>query len=95
MKNYYTYILSNYDNSVLYIGITNNLVRRTHEHKNNLIESFSSKYKVHKLVYFEETNDANSAISRERQLKAGSRQKKLDLIAKNNPEFNDLYPELL
>jgi putative endonuclease len=92
--NYYIYILTNMGNSVLYTGVTNNLIRRVYEHKNDIVKGFTQKYRVHKLVYFEITDDPNSAISREKQIKAGSRQKKIDLIVKNNPGFHDLYSEI-
>ncbi len=87
---YFVYILSNWNDSVLYIGVTGNLSRRLYEHRNHLVDGSSSKYNTHKLVYFEETNDVNSAISREKQLKGWTRKKKNDLIAKVNPEWKDL-----
>ena len=87
---YFVYMLTNWDDSVLYIGVTGNLPRRLYEHRNHLADGFSSKYNTHKLVYFEETNDVNSAISREKQLKGWTRKKKNDLIAKANPEWKDL-----
>ncbi|PIR27195.1 hypothetical protein COV40_02200 [Candidatus Berkelbacteria bacterium CG11_big_fil_rev_8_21_14_0_20_42_15] len=94
-KQYYVYLMTNYANSVIYIGVTDNLIRRIYEHKNKLVKGFTSKYNVNKLVYFEECPSVLSAISKEKQLKAGSRQKKIDLIIKGNPKFKDLYPELL
>jgi len=94
-SSYYVYILTNLDNSVLYIGVTNNLVRRVYEHKQKLIPGFTSKYNTHKLVYFEELKDANAAIEREKQLKGGSRKKKIALIEKSNPFCEDLYERLL
>ena len=94
--NYYIYILTNRSNSVLYVGMTNDLVRRVYEHKNHLDQdSFTSKYNVTKLVYFECTNDVRAAIEREKQLKGGSRMKKFFLIREQNPTFEDLYPSLL
>ena len=87
---YFVYILSNWDDSVLYIGVTGNLPRRLYEHRNHLVEGFSSKYNTEKLVYFEETIAVYSAISREKQLKGWTRKKKNDLIAKKNPEWKDL-----
>ena len=81
---------------VYYIfGITSNLVKRIYEYKNNIIEGFSKKYNVHKLVYYEITNDIESAIRREKQLKKWNRKWKLELIEKNNPEWKDLYFELI
>ena len=94
-KTYFVYILTNKTNKVLYVGVTNNLEKRVFEHKNNISEkSFTATYNVHKLVYFEETSDINSALNREKQIKAGSRQKKLDLINKVNPEWKDLLDGL-
>ena len=87
---YYIYILSNWNDSVLYIGVTGNLPRRLYEHKNGLVEGFTKKYNVHKLVYYEHTNDVYSAISREKQLKKWRRQKKNDLINNANPQWKDL-----
>ena len=87
---YYVYILSNWDDSVIYIGVTNNLPKRLYEHRNHLADGFTKKYNVHKLVYFEQTTDVNSAISREKQLKGWTRKKKNALIAKINPEWKDV-----
>ncbi len=87
---YYVYILSNWDDSVLYIGVTNDLRRRLYEHQNHLADGFTSKYNVHKLVYFEHTEDVRSAISREKQLKGWRRDKKDALISRTNPDWNDL-----
>ena len=89
---YYVYIMTNKLNSVLYVGVTNDLMRRVYEHKNKLEpNSFTAKYNVNKLVYFESTNSIESAIAREKQLKSGSRKKKNDLINNVNPDWNDLY----
>ena len=87
---YFVYILSNWDDSVLYIGVTSNLPRRLYEHHNGLAEGFTKKYNVHKLVYFEHTNDVYSAISREKQLKNWNRNKKNLLISRMNPQWKDL-----
>lgn len=95
MKRYFVYILTNKINTVLYVGITNDLIRRIYEHKNELVKGFTKKYNVNKLVYFEEFSDPENAILREKQIKAGSRKKKLDLIMKNNPKFKDLYTDIL
>ena len=94
-KQFYVYILTNRSNTVLYIGVTNNLVRRTYEHKQHLVEGFTKKYKVDKLVYYEVFDDSYNAINREKQLKGGSRKQKIDLIVSENPLFDDLYPTLL
>jgi putative endonuclease len=91
---YCVYILTNVHNTVLYTGITNNLFRRTLEHKTGKGGVFTKKYNVNKLVYFECGDDVSAAILREKQIKAGSRQKKIDLINSINPEWKDLYEEL-
>ena len=87
---YYVYILSNWNDSVLYIGVTGNLPRRLYEHRNGLVEGFTKQYNVHKLVYYEYTNDVYSAISREKQLKKWRREKKNQLIEAMNPQWRDL-----
>ena len=87
---YFVYILSNWCDSVLYIGVTSNLPRRLYEHRNGLADGFTKKYNVHKLVYFEHTGDARSAIEREKQLKGWTRAKKNWLITKENPNWSDL-----
>ena len=89
-KSYYIYITTNITNNVLYIGVTNNLPRRIYEHKNGLVEGFSKKYKTNKLVYYETTNDINSVITREKQLKNWRREWKMNLIEKENPGFSEL-----
>ena len=90
---YFVYILTNWDDSVLYIGVTSNLPRRLYEHRNGLADGFTKRYNIHKLVYFENTNDVYSAISREKQLKKWTRSKKNALIAKINPNWVDLSAE--
>jgi len=95
MKQYYVYILASKRNGTLYIGITNDLIRRVYEHKNGLIEGFTKKHGVHRLVYFEETSDIESAIQREKRLKKWNRKWKLELIEKENPNWDDLYDELV
>lgn len=94
-KYYFVYIITNKRNTVLYTGITNNLIRRIYQHKNKPISSFTSKYKITKLVYYEIYNDTNQAIKREKQIKAGSRIKKIKLIKSINPEFKDLYDQII
>ena len=89
----YVYIMASKRNGTLYIGVTNNLIKRSFEHRNNLAESFTKKYNVHKLVYYETTNDINSALVREKQLKNWKRKWKTDLIEKDNPEWKDLVEE--
>ena len=87
---YYTYILANWNNHVLYIGVTSNLLHRLYEHKNELVDGFSKKYHTHKLVYFETTNDVRAALEREKQLKKWSRETKNALISTDNPTWKDL-----
>jgi len=89
MKTYYVYIMAS-KSGTLYLGITNNIKRRVHEHKNHLIPGFTDKYDVDRLLYFETITDSSSAIKREKQIKAWSRQKKVALIDKLNPGWNDL-----
>jgi putative endonuclease len=86
--------MTNKRNTVLYTGVTNDLTRRVYEHKEKLIEEFTNKYNITKLVYYEVFNDAESAISRDKQIKAGSRQKKVDLINRMNRQWQDLYRQL-
>ena len=93
-RQFYVYILTNKYNTVLYTGVTNNLKRRVFEHKSKRGGVFTSKYNVTKLVYYEATTDPRSAIAREKQLKAGSRQKKVDLIVGMNSAWKDLYDEI-
>ena len=93
---YYVYILASATNYTLYIGVTGDLIRRVYQHKNNLDPtSFTAQYKVYKLVYFEQTNDVRAALEREKQLKGWRRSKKNALIESMNPQWKDLYPELL
>ena len=91
---YFVYIMTNKNNSVRYTGMTNNLIKRVYQHKEKLIEGFTKKYNCTKLVYYEIFNDPYNAIAREKQIKAGSRQKKLKLINSFNPAWKDLYDEL-
>jgi len=87
---YYVYILANWDDSVLYIGVTSNLSRRLYEHKNHLVPGFTATYNVHKLVYFETTTDVRAALEREKQLKKWRREKKNALVETMNPAWADL-----
>ncbi|HMN49983.1 MAG TPA: GIY-YIG nuclease family protein [Ignavibacteriaceae bacterium] len=89
-RNYYIYILTNWDNTVMYIGVTNNLKRRLFEHKIKLIDGFSKKYNCNKLVYFELFFDINEAIRREKEIKKWRREKKNNLVESMNPEWKDL-----
>ena len=88
---YYIYILSNWNDKVIYIGVTNNLKRRVYEHKNEIIDGFTKKYHVHKLVYYETTTDVKAALEREKQLKGWKREKKDSLVTDMNPNWKDLY----
>lgn len=90
---YYTYIMTNQHNTVLYIGVTNDLERRVYEHKNHVVPGFTSRYNIDKLVYYEYTTDVTAAIEREKQWKKWSRQKKNKLIERLNPEWLDLSLE--
>jgi putative endonuclease len=92
-KHYFVYILASERNGTLYIGVTNNLERRLYEHKNDLIEGFSSKYNIKRLVYFEQTTDVIAAITREKQIKKWERSWKLRLIEESNPLWKDLSQE--
>jgi len=90
LKEYCVYIMTNKSNTTLYTGVTNNLHRRVYEHKNNSGSGFTTKYKLQKLVYYEVTTDINAAILREKQIKGGSRQRKIELINSLNPDWMDL-----
>ena len=91
---YYVYIMTNKTKTVLYTGVTNDLYRRVSEHRNEIDKkSFTARYNVHRLVYYETTESSVSAITREKQIKAGSRKKKEELINAMNPEWNDLFEE--
>ncbi|MDD4779697.1 MAG: GIY-YIG nuclease family protein [Tissierellia bacterium] len=91
---YYVYILTNKSNKVLYTGVTNDLKRRMYEHQNKLADGFTSKYNVNKLVYYDYTEDVESAITREKQIKGWKRQKKIDLIESVNPHWLDLIDSI-
>jgi len=94
--NYYVYILSSNTNVTIYTGVTNDLYRRVYEHRNEVDrDSFTARYKIHKLVYFEHTTDVNAAIAREKQIKSWSRAKKNKLIESMNPKWQDLYETIL
>ncbi|MFZ7102101.1 MAG: GIY-YIG nuclease family protein [Peptococcaceae bacterium] len=93
-KQYYVYIMTNTYNNVLYTGVTSNLKRRVFEHKENIIKGFTSKYKIHKLVYFEEYNEIYDALTREKAIKGGSRKKKIELVETLNEDWRDLTEQL-
>ncbi len=94
MKSYYVYILASKINGTLYVGSTNNLIRRVYEHKNKLVPGFTSRYAVTRLVYFEEYNEIRFASQREVNLKHWLRKWKIALIEKYNPNWEDLYEEI-
>lgn len=94
MKDYFVYILASCKNGTLYIGVTSDLKGRIYQHKNNLVDSFTKKYKVYNLVYFETTNDINEALLREKRLKKWKRLWKIAMIEKNNSNWKDLYKDL-
>ncbi len=93
-KRYYVYIMTNFHHTVLYTGVTDDLQRRVLEHKSGKGGVFTSKYHANQLIYYEFSGDIKAEIEREKQIKAGSRQKKIDLINSINPEWKDLYEEL-
>ena len=95
MKIYYIYIMANKTNSTIYIGVTSDLIKRVWQHKNKLVDGFTKHYNLNKLVYYEETTDVNSAIAREKQLKGWNRAKKNKLIESINPNWKDLYDDIL
>ena len=93
---YYVYILTNTHRNVIYTGVTNDLVRRVYEHKNHLDKgSFTARYNVDQLVYFEQTTDVNSAIEREKQIKGWNRSRKNKLVESKNPNWSDIYESIL
>lgn len=94
-KQSFVYIMTNYNKTTLYTGVTNNLKRRVYEHKNKLIDGFTKRYNITFLVYYECFDNIQEAILREKQLKGGSRQKKIDLINDFNPEWKDLYTSII
>ena len=95
MKTHYVYILASKRNGTLYIGVTNDVIKRLYEHKNNLVPGFTSKYGVHRLVYYEQFDDIGYAIQREKRLKKWNRKWILELIEKVNPGWKDLYNDLV
>lgn len=95
MKEMYVYIMTNKNNTVLYVGVTNNLARRVWEHKNDILQGFTREYGLHKLVYYEVYEDELTAISREKYLKKCYRKTKQKLISDKNPQWNDLYENIV
>jgi putative endonuclease len=94
-KEYFVYIMTNKTNKVLYTGVTNNLQRRVFEHKEKLVDGFTKKYNITKLLYYEVFVDIGDAIQREKQIKGGSREKKIKLIQSFNPNYRDLYEDII
>ena len=94
IKQFYVYIMTNKNNRVLYTGITNDLKKRVYEHREKFVNGFTKKYNVSKLVYYEIFEDPENAILREKKIKAGPRQKKIDLINSKNKDWSDLYKEI-
>ena len=95
MKKGYVYILASKKNGTIYVGVTCDLIKRIYEHKLNLVDGFTKKYDVHNQVYYEVNNDMESAIIREKQIKKWNRRWKLRLIEEKNPEWRDLYQEIV
>ena len=93
-ESFYIYILASRKRGTLYIGVTSNLTKRVYEHKNGLVDGFTKKYGVHRLVYYEVAEDAATALSREKRMKKWNRSWKLNLIEEQNPEWSDLYARL-
>ena len=94
-KLYFVHILANRKNGPIYIGVTSDLLKRVYEHKNKLVDGFTKKYNIHQLVFYEATESIESAVIREKQMKKWNREWKVNLIEKFNPEWNDLYDNLL
>jgi putative endonuclease len=95
MRQYFVYILASKKNGTLYIGVINDLIKRIHQHKDNLVEVFTQKYSVHKLVYYEVFKNINDAITREKNIKKWKRKWKIELIEELNPNWKDLYYTLM
>ncbi|MFQ5965210.1 MAG: GIY-YIG nuclease family protein [Candidatus Scalinduaceae bacterium] len=92
-KRYYIYLITNWNNKVMYVGVTNNLVRRIYEHKSKLVKGFTNRYNINKLVYYEETHDVIAALAREKEIKKWRREKKNQLVNQMNPNWKDLSLE--
>ena len=94
-RTYYVYLLTNWNNKVIYVGITNDLERRIYEHKEKFVKGFTEKYNVNKLVYYEQTPDINAALNREKEIKKWRREKKNRLVVNTNPLWRDLSEDFL
>ncbi len=95
MKQFFVYMLSNKRNGTLYTSVSSDLIKRVYEHKNNLADGFTKKYDVHRLIWYEIHKTAETAITREKQIKKWNRKWKLELIEEGNPDWKDLYDELM
>jgi putative endonuclease len=95
VNSYYVYIMASRRNGTLYIGVTNNLARRVYEHKNDIVEGFTKKYGIHRLVYYEQYQDITFALQREKQMKKWNRQWKINRIQEQNPDWKDLYDAIV
>lgn len=94
-RDYYVYIMASRKNGAIYIGVTNDLLRRVYEHRNEMVDGFTKKYNVRRLVYYEHTNDVYGAIEREKALKKWNRRWEIELIESVNPDWEDLYEQLI
>ncbi len=94
-KSYFVYILTNFEETTFYIGVTSNLQKRIWEHKNKIVEGFTEKYNVDRLIYYEQTEDVETALNREKQLKRWHRRWKINLIKEFNPEMKDLFESII
>ena len=94
-KTYFVYLITNWNNKVMYVGVTNDLERRINEHRSKVVKGFTEKYNVNKLVHFEETSDVHSALEREKEIKKWRREKKDKLVEKANPEWRDLIEDFV
>ena len=94
-KSYFVYILTNFEETTFYIGVTSNFQKRIWEHKNKIVEGFTEKYNVDRLIYYEQTEDVETALNREKQLKRWHRQWKINLIKEFNPEMKDLFESIV
>ena len=95
MNQYFVYLMASQKNGTLYVGVTRDLVRRVHENKSGAVEGFTNRYSVHHLVWFESTGSVEAAIHKEKQIKNWKREWKIELIEKSNPEWRDLYTDIL
>ena len=95
MREYYVYLLASKKDGTLYVGVTNDLIRRVLEHKNGTVSGFTKRYRIHRLVWFDSTDDVSAAIQREKQIKAWKRDWKIALIEERNPDWKDLYEEIV